>query len=81
MASVLAERGVPVIHKDPFALDVLRSPWQFQEELRETGPVVFIEKHGNYAVGRYDEVRAVLKDWETFTSVGSAGLVVHSSQR
>lgn len=65
---------MPVLTVDPFALDVLRSPWAFHAQLRDAGPVAFIERHGNYAVGRYEEVRAVLKDWESFTSVGGAGL-------
>jgi 4-methoxybenzoate monooxygenase (O-demethylating) len=65
---------IPVLHQDPFAFSVLRSPWAFHAQLRDAGPVAFIEAHGNYAVGRYEEVRTVLKDWESFTSVGGAGL-------
>ncbi len=65
---------IPVLRTDPFATEVLRSPWQFHEELREKGPVVFVEKHGNYAVGRYEDVRSVLRDWEGYTSTGGAGL-------
>jgi len=63
-----------VIKIDPFAMDVLRSPWTFHTQLRDIGPVALIEAHDNYAVGRYDEVRSVLKDWETFTSTAGAGL-------
>jgi 4-methoxybenzoate monooxygenase (O-demethylating) len=65
---------VPVLEADPFALDVLRSPYQFQEMLRETGPVAYLKKYGSYAVGRYDEVRSILKEWESFTSTAGAGL-------
>jgi cytochrome P450 len=74
MAEAVTLKDIPVLKTDPFALDVLRSPWDFQRQLRDAGPVAFIEVHGNYAVGRYEDVRAVLKDWESFTSVGGAGL-------
>jgi 4-methoxybenzoate monooxygenase (O-demethylating) len=73
-AALPALNDVPVLKTDPFAMDVLRSPWDFQRQLRDAGPVAFIEAHGNYAVGRYEDVRSVLKDWETFTSIGGAGL-------
>jgi 4-methoxybenzoate monooxygenase (O-demethylating) len=69
-----ATHVVPVLNCDPFAMDVLRSPYRFQEMLRDIGPVAYVEKYGSYAVGRYEDVRSVLKDWESFTSTAGAGL-------
>ena len=36
--------------------------------MRALGPVVFIPQLGNYAVTRYAEVRAVLQNWQAFSS-------------
>jgi len=55
-------------------MDVLLDPYPFYTRLREAAPVTFIEKYGSYAVGRYDAVRAVLADWESFTSAAGIGL-------
>lgn len=64
----------PILDADPFSMEVLRNPYPFHQQLREIGPIAYIEKYNSYAVGRYDEVRTVLKDWETFTSTAGAGL-------
>ena len=42
-------------------------PWPLYRELREMGPVVWLEKYGMFALTRYDVVRA-LRDWEAFPS-------------
>jgi cytochrome P450 len=65
---------VPRLDADPFAIDTLLNPYAFQELVREIGPVSYVERYGSYAVGRYDEVRAILRDWESFTSTAGAGL-------
>jgi hypothetical protein len=36
---------VPVIHADPFALDILADPLAFQEDLRAAGPVVYRDRY------------------------------------
>ncbi|MDT9600532.1 cytochrome P450 [Sphingosinicella rhizophila] len=72
-AAVIAS-DVPVLDEDPFAIDVILRPYAFQEAVREIGPISFVEKYGSYAVGRYDDVRKVLTDWESFTSAAGAGL-------
>ena len=59
---------------DPFALDFLEDPYPYHDELREAGPVVWLEKYGVYAMARYQQVRAVLADWETFCSSRGVGL-------
>ncbi|MCV0394907.1 MAG: cytochrome P450 [Rhizobiaceae bacterium] len=64
----------PILDMDPFSDDTIRDPSAFHQALRETAPVVYIEKYGMYAVGRYDEVRTVMSDFARFTSEGGIGL-------
>ncbi|MDT9600529.1 cytochrome P450 [Sphingosinicella rhizophila] len=65
---------VPSLHLDPFDLDVLRDPHEFQKMLRDAGPAAFLSKYNCYAVGRYEEVRTVLRDWQSFGSGAGVGL-------
>lgn len=64
----------PALLADPFDLEIVVAPYDFHEQLRETGAVTYVEQYDSYAVGRYDEVKQVLGDWETFTSTAGAGL-------
>lgn len=64
----------PVSSIDPFAAEFFRDPWPRHEELREAGPVVWLERYGIWAMARYDEVHAALLDWETFCSSAGVGL-------
>lgn len=64
----------PVLNIDPFSDEVLADPYPFFELLREAAPVAFIEKHGYYAVGRYEEVTVVASDHTRFTTEGGIGL-------
>ncbi|HZZ49293.1 MAG TPA: cytochrome P450, partial [Pseudonocardia sp.] len=42
-------------------------------QLREAGPVVWLERYGYYAFPRFAEVSRALKDWDTFTSGAGVG--------
>lgn len=64
----------PVLDIDPFSDENIADPLEFHRRLRETAPVVFIEKYGMYALGRYDETRAAMSDYGRFTSTGGIGL-------
>jgi 4-methoxybenzoate monooxygenase (O-demethylating) len=64
----------PVLDMDPFSDDNIRDPYRFHTALRETAPVVYIEKYAMYAVGRYDEVKTVMSDYHRFTSEGGIGM-------
>jgi cytochrome P450 len=59
---------------DPFSADFLQNPWPQHAELREAGPVVWLERYGIWAMARYDEVHAALLDWQTFCSSAGVGL-------
>jgi cytochrome P450 len=60
---------------DPFDEANLHTPRPFHEELRAMGPVVYLEKYGVYALPRYQEVVAALKDWQSFESGAGVGVM------
>lgn len=66
--------GVPVCTTDPFADDFLRDPFAFHTELREAGPVVWLERYGIWGMARYAEVHEALRDWQTYCSSAGVGL-------
>jgi 4-methoxybenzoate monooxygenase (O-demethylating) len=53
---------------DPFCREFFENPFPAHEELREAGPVVWLSRYGVWAVARYEQVHAVLSDWQTFCS-------------
>ncbi|MFJ9153316.1 cytochrome P450 [Streptomyces sp. NPDC102270] len=65
---------LPVSDLDPFALDVLDDPYPAYERLREAGPVVWLERYGVWATGRFSAVRAAVLDHDTFSSTAGVGL-------
>jgi 4-methoxybenzoate monooxygenase (O-demethylating) len=66
--------AVPVSAVDPFADDFLAEPYPFHAQLREAGPVVWLERYGLWACARHAEVQAALSDWETFSSAAGVGI-------
>jgi len=64
----------PVSSLDPFADDFLAAPYPFYAELREAGPLVWLERYGLWACARYTEVQAALSDWRTFSSAAGVGI-------
>lgn len=65
---------VPVLDDDPFRDADLRDPGRFQAALRDAGPLVHLPALDAYAVGRYADVHAVLRDWQDFESRSGVGL-------
>ena len=74
MASEQATLSRPVSAVDPFSHQFLRDPYPHHEALRETGPVVWLEKYGIWTMARHQEVRDALTDWETYCSSAGVGL-------
>lgn len=66
--------GVPEVDVDLWSDAVLVDPYPTYARLRELGPVLHDPLHAAYVLPRYDEVRAVLQDWETFSSARGVGL-------
>jgi len=59
---------------DLFSDEVLLDPYPTYAELRERGPLVYLERLDAWAITRHEHIRAALHDWETFSSVGGVGL-------
>ncbi|NYJ73622.1 cytochrome P450 [Allobranchiibius huperziae] len=58
----------PSIDLDLFADEVLLDPYPTYAQLRDLGGVVHLPINDVYALTRYDVVRDVLADWESFSS-------------
>jgi cytochrome P450 len=64
----------PVSDIDIYSDDNILDPYEAYRELREAGPIVWMQQHNAWVVARYDSVRKVLKDFDSFTSVGGVAL-------
>src|SRR3954467_8070569 len=69
-----AVSGVPHLDVDPFDMNFFADPYPTHDLLRETGPVVYLDKWNVFGVARYAEVHAVLNDPATFCSSRGVGL-------
>jgi cytochrome P450 len=59
---------------DPFSHAFLHDPYPYHEELREAGPVVWLEQYGIWTMARHEQVRDALTDWQTYCSSAGVGL-------
>ena len=66
---------------DPFNDEFLSDPYTHHHTLREAGPVVWLPAIGAFAMARYAEVQASLKDWQTFVSSRGVGLSDFSKEK
>jgi cytochrome P450 len=66
--------AIPHLGIDPFATDFFNDPFPVHEELRQAGPVVYLDKWNVYGVAGYAEIYAVLNDPLTFCSSRGVGL-------
>jgi len=64
----------PELDIDPFDTGFLTDPFGYHGALRDAGPLVWLPAIGCYAMARYAEVQAALKDWDTFVSARGVGL-------
>ena len=64
----------PALDIDPFCDAFLADPYPYHEILRETAPVVWLERYGIFAAARHAEVQTALQDWRTFSSDAGVGL-------
>ena len=71
----------PVSDVDPFCREFFEEPFAAHEELREAGPVVRLSRYGVWAVARYEQVHAILNDWQTFCSSRGAGLTDFAKEK
>ena len=66
--------GCPSTDVDLWANDVLVDPYPVFAELRELGPVVWLERYGAVALPRFEQVYAALADWRRFSSARGVGM-------
>ena len=66
--------GVPELDVDLWSDAVLTDPYPTYARLRAEGPVLHDRRRDAYVLPRYDEVRAALQDWETFSSAHGIAL-------
>jgi cytochrome P450 len=64
----------PVSDVDPYSTESMTDPYPLHAVLRDLGPVVRLQQYDCWAVARYEDVNAVLLDWETFGSGAGVGL-------
>jgi len=62
---------IPVSDVDLYTVEARTDPYPIYERLRALGPVVYLSRYDLYALPRYQEVRAALMDWKTFSSAKS----------
>lgn len=72
--AVLSRADVPATDIDPFSKASLSDPLSMQAQLRDLGPVVFLEQYGVFACSRYAEVHRALTDWQSLQSGAGVGL-------
>jgi 4-methoxybenzoate monooxygenase (O-demethylating) len=59
---------------DPFSDGFLTDPFPYLERVRQAGRVVFLPAYGVFATASHEQVHAVLRDHEHFSSAAGAGL-------
>jgi cytochrome P450 len=65
---------IPTSDVDLFADETLYDPYPAYAELRESGPAVYLERHDAWALSRYEDVRAALRDWHLYSPAEGVGL-------
>ncbi len=66
--------SIPTSDLDLYSDEVLAEPYEHYRRLREAGPAVWLERYNAWVITRYDAVRAVLRDWKTFSSASGVAL-------
>ncbi len=64
----------PTLDIDPFADEFLREPEPFHAAMRDAGPVVFLPRYQVWAMARFADVHAAMRDHKTFCSSAGVGL-------
>ncbi len=72
--TVAPSEGIPVISADLYSAENLADPLPLHEQIREAGPVVYLEHYNVWVMARYEQVNAALRDWETYSSASGAGM-------
>ena len=65
---------IPALDIDPFCQAFFDDPYPAHAAMRDAGPVVYLPAYDIHAVARYEDVRAMLLDWSSYTSARGVGL-------
>jgi cytochrome P450 len=57
-----------------FSDTALADPYPLYRELRDIGPAAYLNRHECWFIGRHEDVRRALGDWQTFSSAKGIGL-------
>ncbi|MGV0741893.1 cytochrome P450 [Mycolicibacterium sp. XJ870] len=71
--------GLDEVYYDPFDFVIDDDPYPIWKRMRDEKPLYYNDKHGFYALSRYDDVAAGLYDWDTFRSGRGTILEIISS--
>src|SRR5688572_7833064 len=63
-----AHNGIPEYRADIYSTDAIIDPYPHYARLRRRGPVVWLPRHHAYALPRFAECKATLRDDKTFVS-------------
>src|SRR3979411_395794 len=74
MTSTLRTPDLPSTDLDPFDHDSLEDPAPLHTELRDAGPVVYLNRYDVYAMARYEQVHAALTDGQGSRPAAGGGL-------
>lgn len=66
--------SVPIYRPDIYSADAIVDPYRHYQRLRDLGPVVWLAKQKVYALPRYAECKAVLRDEKRFVSGAGVAL-------
>ncbi|WP_200933868.1 MULTISPECIES: cytochrome P450 [unclassified Rhodococcus (in: high G+C Gram-positive bacteria)] len=69
-----ADHDIDITDIDLFSGENLTDPYPIYRRLRDTGASVWVSALECWAVPRYDDVRASLQDWETYSSAQGVGM-------
>lgn len=72
---------VPVLDVDLWSDEVLVDPYATYARLRDVGPVLYDADRALFVLTRYDEVRAAVQDWESFSSAQGIGVSDRGNRR
>ncbi|OBK72446.1 cytochrome P450 [Mycobacterium sp. 1274761.0] len=68
MIRIAPPNGVPAYSANIYTPDAIVDPYPHYARMREQGPVVWLSRHRLYALPRFAECKAVLRDDKTFVS-------------
>lgn len=64
----------PSLDVDPFADSVRADPYECFRQIRDEGPVCYLDKYGVYAIARHQELKDALLNWTDFSSASGVAL-------